>query len=1024
MTSEFERDDIQDSSFPLEMTNEASLDQYGVWIKSGPRDVTEPPSRSVAIPSTQESPLEAFSSPLVKPLFESSLSDSGQLPDFVLPDFESGPVSSDDDNFDSDTLESTETLEEMDFPAFEEMEAHNEVDSLPDDTVNEFESDTGPLNSLSDVSLDSFEDITFDDLALDDDSATAAPESDSETVSVEFMEIPVFGNEMNSVVETDTEVSVKSARGAAAPDVTEFNLEEFDMDSFSSSPAESSLESAAGGQTDEVDQAVNVFFEDTAQVPGKSDTEDSDLSVLSEMNDFDLPADENVQDFLEDSLSEIGNEAGLESNTLTLPTDDDFSSFLDDLNTGVISDSPENRPKPESTAVSGSSDDLDLDSFIDSFNETGGADAEKERIYDDDDPVEIALEFDEEYITDTEKIKAAGSVADSEFYDPEFGVELIDETGGTASAPISSELDSLLEDIPDFGAPEKKVPAVSAMAGQGTEVTNEFDDLLGSLGSSSVPENKPAVSKTVDKTEFDLEVFEEDGSVAVTAPVAQTTADDELEVSLFGGDSDRPKAQMEPEKLPQPQPAHTAADVNMEDLSEFADISDMSSTNDLNVEIEDSRSFEADLSVTPDETISLDEISDEAFADFPESVDVSIPEIDEAAVESPFDEENLAITSATGYNDSDESGPVDQIAYDFDDVSAFEQDLLDTPSVGDGDDEVNDISAEILKKIADELASIKSELAELKGELGRKAPVNTAEPIVAPSEVTEDSSGFFADDDTDETIALTGDELNNILITADFTEEKEPGIDQELPADEGQGDDSVDTMPDSLDIFNQIQDPDVPESLPDSAFEVPENDLIDSVPIAHVTSIPDDISYLEGSEMEEPAMDEIALDDSNIETIDFDDEKLEEPILDEFSIDLSEIENSFGNSKTESDFEDDITLGELEPPVASELPVENLDSTEFDSFEVESFQDDDKTLLSDGMDIEEPSSFTSPNPPAPQGGPSAVGTMPLELKEEIKSVLSYMDQLLESLPEEKIEEFARSEHFEVYKKLFEELGIS
>ena len=35
-----------------------------------------------------------------------------------------------------------------------------------------------------------------------------------------------------------------------------------------------------------------------------------------------------------------------------------------------------------------------------------------------------------------------------------------------------------------------------------------------------------------------------------------------------------------------------------------------------------------------------------------------------------------------------------------------------------------------------------------------------------------------------------------------------------------------------------------------------------------------------------------------------------------------------------------------------------------------------------------------------------------------------MDQLLESLPDEKIQEFARSEHFEVYKKIFEELGIS
>ncbi|MBQ2481296.1 MAG: hypothetical protein II516_08625, partial [Treponema sp.] len=50
--------------------------------------------------------------------------------------------------------------------------------------------------------------------------------------------------------------------------------------------------------------------------------------------------------------------------------------------------------------------------------------------------------------------------------------------------------------------------------------------------------------------------------------------------------------------------------------------------------------------------------------------------------------------------------------------------------------------------------------------------------------------------------------------------------------------------------------------------------------------------------------------------------------------------------------------------------------------------------------------------------------IPEELKEEIKTVLTYMDQLLENLPEEKIEEFARSEQFSTYKKLFKELGLS
>ncbi|GMO32851.1 MAG: hypothetical protein Ta2F_08780 [Termitinemataceae bacterium] len=46
-----------------------------------------------------------------------------------------------------------------------------------------------------------------------------------------------------------------------------------------------------------------------------------------------------------------------------------------------------------------------------------------------------------------------------------------------------------------------------------------------------------------------------------------------------------------------------------------------------------------------------------------------------------------------------------------------------------------------------------------------------------------------------------------------------------------------------------------------------------------------------------------------------------------------------------------------------------------------------------------------------------------EFKKELQTVLSYMDQLLEALPESKIEEFARSEQFEIYKKVFKDLGL-
>jgi hypothetical protein len=61
--------------------------------------------------------------------------------------------------------------------------------------------------------------------------------------------------------------------------------------------------------------------------------------------------------------------------------------------------------------------------------------------------------------------------------------------------------------------------------------------------------------------------------------------------------------------------------------------------------------------------------------------------------------------------------------------------------------------------------------------------------------------------------------------------------------------------------------------------------------------------------------------------------------------------------------------------------------------------------------------------PAAKTTPGSFGEIPSNLKQELKTVLSYMDQLLEALPDEKIEEFARSEYYDTYKKLFKELGL-
>ncbi len=55
---------------------------------------------------------------------------------------------------------------------------------------------------------------------------------------------------------------------------------------------------------------------------------------------------------------------------------------------------------------------------------------------------------------------------------------------------------------------------------------------------------------------------------------------------------------------------------------------------------------------------------------------------------------------------------------------------------------------------------------------------------------------------------------------------------------------------------------------------------------------------------------------------------------------------------------------------------------------------------------------------------SDVAQLPENFKEELKSVLSYLDQLLDTIPEDKLEEFTKSDYFTAYKKLFEELGLA
>jgi len=347
----------------------------------------------------------------------------------------------------------------------------------------------------------------------------------------------------------------------------------------------------------------------------------------------------------------------------------------------------------------------------------------------------------------------------------------------------------------------------------------------------------------------------------------------------------------------------------------------------------------------------------------------------------------------------------------------------------------SDLSNQLLMKIADELSSIKKELASLKTELS----VVRGE---AKAEASDAKSGSFfdaeddekialtgdeldnilhtADDDDDEKIALTGDELDNILHTADFIEEagSDEGLNDDLSFDEdtvesvslsgetgflsdqsdliGQ-EDIVSELPEEADSEETIDISFEDAAFPDFSEESSELSELREMGIKPMTPPPDDTSYLEADPLASAPIDD--------ETLDLSGAVIDEPDLSSQIVENPVMEPALDNISIDVD---------MEEPVLTE----DSGSDDF-VFEVE---DTMELPVSQDEAVMEPVDFTAPGDSFDAGGDD--DGIPSNLKVELKTVLSYMDQLLEALPEDKIEEFARSDYFETYKKLFEELGLA
>ena len=419
----------------------------------------------------------------------------------------------------------------------------------------------------------------------------------------------------------------------------------------------------------------------------------------------------------------------------------------------------------------------------------------------------------------------------------------------------------------------------------------------------------------------------------------------------------------------------------------------------------------------------------------------------------------------------------------------------------------SNVDNSLLQQIVSELSNLKDEMNKLKTNLeeiktqdngagaaiaagaaglaaGAAAAALSDNDDIDPEKAEEDKGGFFSGDDEDDTIALSFDELDNIMNTAEFsdtveanaesdedvTESEEPVIEESSVTIAEPLDDAASS---ETDVINPSDDTVIEESVISSEVEAEsESDIADN-------EIENAIS-----DEKDTSLDDINFDEDQNENFDFSDEKLEEPEIDEFIPDGNdelyeneELPDEISIPKSDdllvesnsSDFMDSVKETTDEEEVSPEFIAEetseedtlDLPSELPDTLAVDTAEEADDTLGNDIIQEEAPvfeeaavdDDIPTVNKVLNEDETEAASYAEVDnldntlsesnlayldkesengisdpanadLKQDIKSVLLYMDQLLENLPEEKIVEFAKSDEFVTYKKLFNELGLS
>ncbi len=637
---------------------------------------------------------------------------------------------------------------------------------------------------------------------------------------------------------------------------------------------------------------------------------------------------------------------------------------------------------------------------------------------------------------------------------PDLEMDTLPETESIHES-LSEPSNATVASLQDFGdLPEPEDFSVEELP-QAVNSKDTFEELTsfdvvdftsieeGSKASEPEVENKPVIEGKKEEIGIETESFTVEGdttNAAGTDDFTELSMDDFLDTNDFDSTSVAEQEQAEEESF----------DIDLE-FNESVDLNMMNAETAMDI---------GTVSEAKDSDLNLESVSD--FDDF-------LSDLGEAS------EDKSQEKSATAYENTADFNDVEAVHQELEAATVVSETLPPPKSVtpqGSTDSSV-DLSTQLLMKIADELSTIKKELSTLKEELAtyKNKPVTNEE---AKASGEEKSKGFF-DDEEDEKIALTGDELDNILNTAEFTEEAGPVITdnfedtellsekEDLISDESQDVETpnsiaeaesetdislpVDVTPEVTEVtFSEEIPSETPleEDLGEEAIELPVDESIAELQeegVKPIIEAPEDLEYLSedlneinlhSEEMHYPPqldLSEAVIEEPDLSGVVLEEQPLEEPAIEDIHIDLDTPEGSGSEVESPISFETEPlqTIEELED-ISTPIQEESFEEVLPEGFVVEAEEAEPIDNLNTPLEEEVLEAIPEETIESPQTEPEVV--QPKEkivgspdLTQEIKAVLSYMDQLLESLPEEKIEEFAKSEYFETYKKLFEELGL-